>query len=359
MHRGNEGAKAPAGSAAKSAAANGIDDDATKRTISRQVKGVVVATVMLAGVFLTATAHAVFVIDGASVELDRQRALTAVRIAEGSGTVLNDAAVRWMAQNFDLEAARLIPPHQVKPEQAAVPAGDKMLAWTPRRIGSETFRQIAPLRIGVAMILILAISLVLQRLYTLAKRMDAARLEARDLAGLDPLTGLSNRLDFNSKLDASIGAASGDNRAALLLLDLDGFKQVNDRFGHVAGDRLLQEVAQRLRAHAAATDAVARLGGDEFAIVRGNGLTRTELDEFSRGLVRLISTPCFIDGQSVHVSVSIGIARIDYDTLDSESLIRAADAALYRAKARPGGAYEFAATTKRPAVVAPIEQQAA
>jgi diguanylate cyclase (GGDEF)-like protein len=358
MFRGKEGAKAPAASTAEAVSAIGIEDDATRKTISRQVKGVVVATMLLAGVFLTATAHAVFVIDGASVEADRQRAATAVRIAAQSGSVLDDATVRWMAQNFDLAGARLIPPHQVKPEQIAVPAGERVLAWTPRRLGSETFRKIAPIRIGIALVIILAIALVLHRLYALARHMDERRAAARSLAFIDPLTGLSNRLDFNEKLSERIeAAATGDNRSALLLLDLDGFKAVNDRHGHVAGDRLLQEVSQRLRAHAAPTDAVARLGGDEFAIVRGNSLTRTELDEFARGLVRLVSAPCQIDGHPVTVAVSVGIARIDYDTADREALIRAADAALYRAKARPGGTYEFASPASRR--LPPIEQQAA
>jgi diguanylate cyclase (GGDEF)-like protein len=180
------------------------------------------------------------------------------------------------------------------------------------------------------------------------------RIGARRLATLDPLTGLSNRLHFNERLAQQIdAAAAGNGRAALLLLDLNGFKAVNDLHGHVAGDRLLQEIAERLRAHAGADDIVARLGGDEFAIIRQHATARQELGTFADGLLRLISAPCQIAGTSLVVSISAGIARIEHETLEAEALIQAADAALYRAKARPGGTYEFAGpAARRPHVVA-------
>lgn len=358
MLRGIKGAAAPS----MFTAAPGIgarNDDGTERSIRRQVRAVVVATILLVGIFLTATVNAVFVIDGASIEADRGRAVEAVRLATMRGAVLDDAMVRWIEDTFALKGARLVAAGAVRAEQTAVPAGDKVLAFTPRRLGTETFRKIAAIRLLLGMAVVTAIVLVLYRLRALARHIEGQRRLAQSLAGMDPLTGLGNRLDFNEKLAGRVeDASAGKGRAALLLIDLDDFKQVNDRLGHVAGDRLLQEVAQRLRAHAAPGDTVARLGGDEFAIIRSSGLSRSELDEFAGGLLRLISAPCAIDGATVSVAASVGIASIGPGTPGGEAAIRAADRALYRAKARRGGTYDFAQSAGRSAVMLP-ERQAA
>lgn len=323
------------------------DDEAIRRSISRQVRGVIVGTALLLAIFLTATAHAVLVIDDSSIARDRHRAEAAAAFLVTNHRAISDAAVRRVGETFDLAGARLARRGEVGRAELSVPLSrDTVLAFTPRRLGSETFVQIAPFRIPVGFGVILGITLVLHRLHALARHTDARRLAARNLAGLDPLTGLGNRLTFNQELARRIGvAAAGRERTALLLLDLNGFKAVNDRLGHLAGDRLLEEVATRLRAHAAPGDAVARLGGDEFAFLRQEGLTPHELASFAEELVMLIGAPYRIDGQTATVTVSIGIACIDDETHESEALIRAADAALYRAKARPGGAYELHAPT--------------
>jgi diguanylate cyclase (GGDEF)-like protein len=226
------------------------------------------------------------------------------------------------------------------------------MAFVPRALGTETFRTIAPIRMTAALVLALFITLVLHRLHALARHMDAQRIAARHLATLDPLTGLSNRLHFNDRLARQIDAAATGEAAALVLLDLDSFKDINDRHGHVAGDRVLQQVARRLKSLASPDDVVARLGGDEFAIIRHAATTRHELTAFAEKLVALVAAPCPIDGREMAVGVSVGIARIEPETRDAEALIRATDLALYRAKARPAGTYEFAAgTMPRPVAV--------
>jgi diguanylate cyclase (GGDEF)-like protein len=298
----------------------------------------------------------VFTIDHASVASDRQRAASAVQLALADGRGASNTLVRDIGEAFQLQGARLTRPDAVLAGEEVLPLdAHYVMAYSPRRLGTETFITIAPIRIGLAVLIVAGISLVLHRLHSLAKHIDARRVAARTLAVLDPLTGLSNRLDFNERLALQLASESKD-RAALLLLDLDGFKSVNDRFGHLAGDRLLQDVAERLRAYAAPHDRVCRLGGDEFAIIRQDVTSRSDLAIFATGLVTLVSAPYRLDGAAVTVSVSIGICRIEDETRDAETLIRAADAALYRAKAQPGGAYEFAAAIRESAF---LEQDAA
>jgi diguanylate cyclase (GGDEF)-like protein len=329
-------------------------DDMTRRSISRQVRGVVICTMLLVAVFLGATANAVLTIDAESTSADEARAAAAVSIALADGKGASNTLVREIARDYDLADARLARPETVATHEVAIPlTSGYVMAFVPRALGTETFRSLAPIRITIALVLAAFITLVLHRLHALARHMDMQRLAARRLATLDPLTGLSNRLHFNVRLAQQIdAAASGNGRAALLLLDLNGFKAVNDAHGHVAGDRLLQEVAERLGAHAGADDIVARLGGDEFAIIRQHATTRQELGAFADGLLRLTSAPCHIDGTSLTVSLSAGIARIEHETLEAEALIRAADTALYRAKTRPGGTYEFAGPAPRRLAVA-------
>lgn len=329
-------------------------DEVTRRSISRQVRSVVICTILLIAIFLGATAHAVITIDTQSSAADMARAEAGVRAALAEGKNASNTLVRQIARDQDLKDARLARAETLTDGEASIPLTDGyVMAFVPRSLGTETFRTIAPIRITVALVLALFITLILHRLHALARLMDAQRIAARNLATLDPLTGLSNRLHFNDRLARQLDAAGAGETAALVLLDLDSFKDVNDRLGHVAGDRLLQHVAQRLRSFASPDDVVARLGGDEFAIIRQKAATRHELTAFAEGLVGLVAAPCRIDGREMAVGVSVGIARIEPETRDAEVLIRAADLALYRAKARPGGTYEFAARTMpRPVAVA-------
>jgi diguanylate cyclase (GGDEF)-like protein len=329
-------------------------DELTRRSISRQVRSVVICTLLLVAVFIGATANAVVTIDRQSSAADISRAEAGVRTALAEGRRASNTLVRQIARELDLQDARLARPESIADGETAIPLTDGyVMAFAPHMLGTETFQNIAPIRVSIAVVLALFIMLVLNRLHSLARVMDAQRLAARRLATLDPLTGLSNRLHFNEQLARQLDSAgAGADGAALVLLDLDGFKSVNDRWGHVAGDRLLQQVAQRLLTLATPADIVARLGGDEFAIIRNAATTRHELTAFAEVLASAVSAPFRIDGGNLAVGVSIGIARIAPETRDAASLIRAADVALYRAKARPGGSYEFAAhTMPRPVAV--------
>jgi len=153
------------------------------------------------------------------------------------------------------------------------------------------------------------------------------------LASCDPLTGLANRAAFNTALSAGISAAlARDERLALLILDLDRFKSINDTLGHSAGDVLLIEIGDRLRAAVDGRGTVARLGGDEFAVILGGpdaqGLAREQAERIlERG-----RQPVMLDGQPTVVGTSIGIALFPDHAGTAEDLFIAADMALYRAK---------------------------
>jgi diguanylate cyclase (GGDEF)-like protein len=148
----------------------------------------------------------------------------------------------------------------------------------------------------------------------------------------DALTGLTNRMGLDDLVKARLAAAGGhDPRLALLFLDLDGFKVVNDTYGHAAGDRLLKMVAERLTGMLGDTDVAARIGGDEF-VVMVNGRTPQEAIDLGQRLVALVSTSYDLGGLAATIGVSVGIAMAPAHGTDLVGLLAAADAALYEAK---------------------------
>ena len=169
----------------------------------------------------------------------------------------------------------------------------------------------------------------------------AVKHELFQLARLDNLTGLPNRLLLSERFreDMTVVRAKGQD-LALHFLDLDGFKAVNDRYGHPAGDVLLCQVARRLCSLVRSTDTVARLGGDEFVVVQSGIRMASEAESLARRIVKQLSEPYEIDGVAMEISVSIGIAIAPKDADDWEGLSACADAALYASKA--GGKNRFA-----------------
>lgn len=168
-------------------------------------------------------------------------------------------------------------------------------------------------------------------------RSTVAHLSAQhDLALLakhDALTGLANRLLLRERFqEASAAALRTGNRIALHFIDLDGFKPVNDSYGHPAGDAVLQEVARRLEASLRAEDTVARLGGDEFVILQADVAHEDEAEMLARRILRRLGAPYEIEAATVNISASLGIAMSPDLGLDLERLLACADAALYRSK---------------------------
>ena len=153
------------------------------------------------------------------------------------------------------------------------------------------------------------------------------------LAHHDPLTGLANRLLFKARLTHSISRASRNGCAvAVLMIDLDGFKQINDRYGHQVGDDVLELVATRLKASTREEDTVARLGGDEFVILLED-LDDLELaEQIGAKLIDIVSQPMQLDGEEVCLTASVGIAFSEPSTKNPETVLSRADKALYNAK---------------------------
>ncbi|MGX7706236.1 bifunctional diguanylate cyclase/phosphodiesterase [Methylobacterium sp. Gmos1] len=159
----------------------------------------------------------------------------------------------------------------------------------------------------------------------------------RFLAHHDPLTRLPNRVLFRSELEEALGPASGEGGVAVLYLDLDRFKDVNDTLGHPAGDELLRLVAERLQACIGHRTIVARLGGDEFALICASPDLPAEAEALSRHLIAELRRPFDVFGHAVVTGASIGIAVAAAGDRDGDTLLRHADLALYQAKAAGRG----------------------
>jgi diguanylate cyclase (GGDEF)-like protein len=161
-----------------------------------------------------------------------------------------------------------------------------------------------------------------------------AEVALRYQAYHDALTGLPNRLQFNERLDQALVSASFEGRRlALFILDLDGFKAVNDTFGHNAGDALICDVARRLSGLLPEGMLLGRLGGDEFTLLALDVPDRDAVTPLSDLIMEGFSRPFIIDGEEVRIGVSIGVSFFPYDATAREQLLRAADLALYQAKA--------------------------
>lgn len=170
------------------------------------------------------------------------------------------------------------------------------------------------------------------------------------LAHYDVLTDLPNRVLFQDRLErAVVHALRHDRQAALLFLDLDGFKKVNDTMGHRAGDDLLKEVAVRLRGCVRMTDTIARLGGDEFTVILDEISAANDASMVADKILASLHAPIFIDGRDVFIGTSIGISLFPIDGTSGDELLKHADTAMYQAKAAGKGRFNFysAEMTKR------------
>jgi len=168
------------------------------------------------------------------------------------------------------------------------------------------------------------------------------KLEDSRLAEFDSLTGLANRHRMNKRLEAYLTAYKAAKRSCtLMMLDLDRFKQVNDTFGHPAGDALLKQVAERLTRVVGDRGEIGRLGGDEFQIILPDLDDRGKLGELATKIIQIISLPYAIDNERAVIGTSVGIAIAPYDGLEKDDLLRGSDLALYAAKNGGRGQFRF------------------
>jgi len=169
-----------------------------------------------------------------------------------------------------------------------------------------------------------------------------AQQRIEQLAHYDALTHLPNRSLFFDRLGQSIMMAKRNQRSiALLYVDLDGFKQVNDTLGHHIGDLLLVQVAERLRQCVRESDTLARLGGDEFTLILNETHEREAVAMVARKVIESIASPFYLEGYPVHIGVSVGIAHYPDDAEEEDTLLIVADKAMYAAKAAGKNTYRF------------------
>ncbi|MCP8686730.1 EAL domain-containing protein [Marinobacterium sedimentorum] len=167
----------------------------------------------------------------------------------------------------------------------------------------------------------------------LLQQLHEEQSRLQQLAHHDQLTGLPNRTLFLDRLEqVRLLAERGQQSFALLFIDLDRFKEINDSLGHQAGDRVLQEMSRRLSACIRSSDTLARIGGDEFTIIMSPLLRSDDAAMLAQKLIECIKPPCMLDDHPVMLTTSVGISLYPEDGSSTESLIKNADAAMYRAK---------------------------
>lgn len=205
--------------------------------------------------------------------------------------------------------------------------------WEPYRPGETLLQRTAPaLAAAFAVILVVVLTLLVV-LWRSSSALEMKRVEAERQANVDALTSLPNRLSFERQLDIRLSLLKlRDPPLALLMLDLDRFKQVNDTLGHHAGDDLIRAVGERLRQVIGPVDLLARLGGDEFAILHACHAGTIEVSALAQRIVEAIARPFRVQGTDAFVGVSIGVVIAGPGERDSRELSRRADIALYEAK---------------------------
>jgi diguanylate cyclase (GGDEF)-like protein/PAS domain S-box-containing protein len=269
--------------------------------------------------------------DGPSGDLALAGSTSPARAAEGAGT--DDAVARRAAA----EAAATWDTREGPVRALAVPAlvghqalGVVEVRWHRPRPRDEAF-------VGMLGEVASQVGLFLRR--------QRAEADLQRFARYDSLTGLPNRSFFLETLDRTLSRAGHQRtRSALVFLDLDGFKAVNDGLGHAAGDLVLQTMAERLRAGTRSSDLVARIGGDEFTVLVPNLARVDDAALVARGLLDRLAHPCQIHDREVALSASAGISVFPEDGTESGLLLRHADLAMYRAKQEGKNTYRFFTT---------------
>ncbi len=238
-------------------------------------------------------------------------------------------------------AASFLPGEQTQPLRSANGKIVGYFAWRPFAPGSAVFARLGPVLMAAAALMSSLVFLLMLRIARRTRELRESNEAVQHLAFHDVLTGLPNRALFEDRLNHALAVfrRTAERRVALLYLDLDRFKTVNDTLGHAAGDELIREFARRVAANIRATDTAARLGGDEFAIIQSDVSSVEDIEELCKRIVKAASDPFMIGGSQVHVGVSIGVALAGKDGLDAAELARCADIALYEVKAQGRGRY--------------------
>lgn len=214
------------------------------------------------------------------------------------------------------------------------------ISWEPDRPGAQMLRTIGPSTLLSVVMITLVCLLMVRRIWTSSLslsqsllKLGASEAQAQHLAFHDVLTGLPNRSLVEDRLSQALAmAARYDQRVALLLIDLDRFKTINDTYGHHAGDDLIIQVGHRLTSIVRASDTVGRIGGDEFIIVMPDVENMGQVQSLAKRIISALSESYQLFGNEAWIGASIGLTLAPKDGLDRQELMRKADIALYEAK---------------------------
>ena len=249
--------------------------------------------------------------------------------------VLDDPSIRQMGQDFTIEGMSLSFDPNLATNRVRLidPTGKPIgaLTWTHRSRGSEAFARVAPMAyltlavIGLTILFLLGIGYA--NLVAVRRRERQAVYDASH----DSLTGLPNRAALTRALEIAVRRRPSQP-LAVLFLDLDGFKEVNDSYGHETGDRLLQRVARGFEGICHRRGLLARVGGDEFALVLDSRESVAAAEEIGNRLVRYLNGPITLDERVIVIGTSVGIAVVDEPGVTADELLRRADVAMYQAK---------------------------
>lgn len=270
------------------------------------------------------------------------------RMRPAAGKEYLHIAIRYMdgsfatriANRFWLDNGRISLMSEHGDDQAEIVIRDRQGAsvgyfqWEPFKPGRIVLGQIAPTLITVLLILLAGTAMLLRKLLNSMMALHSSQTRAQHLAFHDTLTGLANRALFESRLDSLLNELALDGPSlALLYIDLDRFKAVNDTQGHAAGDLLIRMVGERLLEATRTTDVVARLGGDEFAVILNHVRSDIDIEHSCQRIIDTINEPFNLNDATANIGVSIGVAVAPKDGADRAELSRKADIALYQAKA--------------------------
>jgi diguanylate cyclase (GGDEF)-like protein len=263
--------------------------------------------------------------------------------------IVDPPLLRQLARDFELANLRLVRSDEDIADQIAAieisdPSGHagSRFAWDPLRPGNGLLRIALPF-MACLILLVVIFGGVTLNYVALSARLITDREKK---ASRDPLTGLANRTLFFTHLDKALEKTSpGINWVAVMYVDLDGFKSINDTMGHAAGDELLVQAASRFRACVRDSDLVARLGGDEFAIILSGKGDRNQTQAVGARILLAMSEPFQLAAGVAQTSCSIGIADASDGAIRGADILNRADRALYEAKASGKNAMRFAPNT--------------
>jgi diguanylate cyclase (GGDEF)-like protein len=251
---------------------------------------------------------------------------------------IDDAVIGKIAEQYLLSRAHLLSLSQAA-GTAAIPLADThgvilgYIGWDQERPGLTMVRKASPAFVVGLLLAASALAFLLRRLRRASSALQTSQDQAQYLAFHDTLTGLPNRALFEDRLRRALLTANHDTaKVALLYLDIDRFKHVNDTLGHPAGDELVRQTAARLQRTIREVDTVARLGGDEFAVILIDVRDIRAAEDIAERLLQRLQEPFKLMDDQIFVSASIGISLSAGADADADDLLRKADIALYEAK---------------------------